>query len=69
MEDLGVKQTEAKIIQLLELVERLREENHTFRNELSVLKSERVDLMEKNENAKQKVEVILGRLREMEQEA
>ncbi len=69
MEDLGVKRTETKITQLLELVVRLREENRTLQKELSTLKSERVDLIEKNENAKQKVEVILGRLREMEQEA
>lgn len=69
MEDLGVKKTETKITQLLELVGRLREENRALQKELSILKSERVELIEKNENAKQKVEVILGRLREMEQEA
>jgi len=69
MEDLGVKATETKIIQLLKLVDRLRAENHALQKELSEFKTERVELIEKNENAKQKVEVILGRLREMEQEA
>jgi len=69
MEDLGVIKTEAKITQLLDLVGRLRAEHRALQKELSEFKTERIELIEKNENAKQKVEVILGRLREMEQEA
>ncbi len=48
---------------------RLKEENEVLRAQVTLLMEERALLMDRNENARAKVEAIIARLKEMEQES
>lgn len=57
----------ARIDQLLDLCRRLQEENRSLRNSQEHLTNERAQLMVKNEQARSRVEAMIGRLKSLEQ--
>ncbi|KAB7628207.1 TIGR02449 family protein [Alkalilimnicola sp. S0819] len=59
---------EQRLEQLLSLCERLREENRVLRESQSQLATERASLLERNEQARARIEGMIGRLRAMEQQ-
>ncbi|HFC53641.1 MAG TPA: TIGR02449 family protein [Gammaproteobacteria bacterium] len=61
MERLELEQLEASIHDLLRLIEHLKSENRS-------LLSERAALLERTEKARRRVEIMLGRLKALEQE-
>jgi len=69
LKSLGVDDLERRIDQLVELCNRLREENKGLRARESILLAERADLVDRNELARNRVETIITRLKEMEHEA
>ena len=67
--DLGFDEFEEKLFGLIRLVEQLKAENLALRAKQATLLEERSELEGKNELARQKVQSILSRLKEMEAEA
>jgi len=65
---LGVIDLEQQIEDLVSLVDRLRQENNALRARQSVLQVEKADLLDRNEAARGKVENIVARLKELEQD-
>ncbi len=61
-----LKRLESQVDELLVLVHRLREENRSLRTRQDSLAAERASLMSRNEQARTRVEAIMGRLRTME---
>ncbi len=57
---------EARIDELLEGCDRLREENHALRQQQANLMGERASLIEKSELARGRVEAMISRLKGME---
>ncbi|MGY0216778.1 TIGR02449 family protein [Endozoicomonadaceae bacterium StTr2] len=57
-----------RIDQLIELCDQLRQENRLLRSSEQAWKSERAQLIEKNELARTKVEAMISRLKALEQE-
>lgn len=57
----------AKVDRLVELCRRLSEENRSLRQSQEQLASERASLMSKNEQARTRVEAMIGRLKSLEQ--
>lgn len=55
-----------QIEDLVELCERLRTENRSLRHQQETLSSERAQLIEKNEQARARVEAMISRLKAME---
>jgi cell division protein ZapB len=62
-----IDQLERGVERLLHLCQRLREENASLRSRQEALVAERGDLIEKNEQARSRVEAMLSRLRAMEE--
>jgi cell division protein ZapB len=62
-----IDQLERGVERLLHLCQRLREENASLRTRQEALVAERGDLIEKNEQARSRVEAMLSRLRAMEE--
>lgn len=58
---------ESRIDDLIALCERLAGDNRRLREQLSYLNSERSNLFDRNEQARVKVESMIGRLKNMEQ--
>lgn len=48
------------------MVERLREENHSLREQQENLVSERAGLLQRNEEARTRVEAMISRLKSLE---
>lgn len=72
MQDKKQPQTEfaeisARIDQLVELCRRLSEENRSLRQSQEQLSSERAGLIARNEQARSRVEAMIGRLKSLEQ--
>jgi len=59
---------ERRVDALIRLCQNLRQENQRLRSQCSLLLAERAELMDKNEAARNRVESIISRLREMESE-
>lgn len=59
---------EAKLDQLIQLVERQQKENQQLREKESEWARERARLIEKNELARTRVEAMITRLKSLEQE-
>lgn len=57
----------ARVDRLVELCRRLGEENRSLRHSQEQLASERASLMAKNEQARTRVEAMIGRLKSLEQ--
>lgn len=64
--ELDLKQLEVRVDQLIHTLGLLHEENSTLRNRQSELLSERADLIEKTELARNRVEAMITRLKSME---
>ncbi len=60
-----LKFLEEKIDQMISLCERLQEENHKLRERESSLLKERSQLLEKNEMARNRVETMISRLKNL----
>lgn len=67
-EQLDFDQLTARIEELIQLCERLQEENNRLRAQHAQLQSERTRLAEKNEVSRQKVEGMVSRLKSLEME-
>jgi cell division protein ZapB len=57
----------AQVDQLVELCRRLSEENRSLRQSQEQLASERAGLIARNEQARSRVEAMIGRLKSLEQ--
>lgn len=57
---------EGQLQELLELCERLKNENRSLRTQRETLAGERASLIEKNEIARTRVEAMINRLKAME---
>ena len=66
MADHQLSQLEQKVETLIKHIGALREENHSLRESQTSLMAERARLIEKNENARSRVEAIITRLKAME---
>lgn len=62
-----LKVLEGKINELIKICSQLHEENRTLKANELFLMSERSRLQEKNEEARVKVEAMIGRLKTLEQ--
>jgi cell division protein ZapB len=65
LSDLG--EISARLDRLLELCQRLGEENRSLRVSQEQLAGERANLMAKNEQARSRVEAMINRLKSLEQ--
>jgi cell division protein ZapB len=68
LEDIGVSDIEQAVHQLIQLCNRLQTENAALRAREAELTKERDELLERNEIAKERVESIISRLKDMEHE-
>lgn len=67
-DDVGVSELEQTVQDLIRLCNRLHEENSALRAREAELVKERDELLERNEIAKERVESIITRLKDMEHE-
>ena len=64
-----LKKLETQIDELIQTVDRLKEENRTLRSRQDNLTSERAQLIERNDMARTRVEAMINRLKALEQSA
>ncbi len=64
-----LRKLEVRLDELVNSIERLKEENRSLRDQQDSLVTERANLIEKNEMAKTRVEAMINRLKAMEQGA
>ncbi len=69
MENTDLNLLASKIEQLILRIERLESENQTLREAAHTWQQERAQLVEKNENARHKVEAMISRLKALEQDS
>ena len=67
MANFDIDELEHQVEGLIHLCQRLREENASLHARQEALMAERGDLIEKNEQARSRVEAMLSRLRAMEE--
>jgi len=67
MAEQELKRLEFRLDELIQTVERLKEENRSLRAQQQSLTSERAQLVERNELARSRVEAMISRLKAMEQ--
>ena len=65
-ETIKMNKLEQQVDDLLELCERLSNENHDLRTQISQINRERATLMEQKESVRTHVESMITRLRSME---
>lgn len=68
MSDEKLRQLEDKVEQLVRAARRMRERYQSSLAREAALREERADLMKKNDLARAKVEAIISRLKELEQD-
>ena len=68
MDELDLKKLESRVDDLIKAVERLQQENKTLRDSQTHLMKERTQLIEKTELARTRVETMIKRLKDMENE-
>ncbi len=68
METPPIKGLEQRVDELIQLCTRMDQEIRTLRAAERMLREERAQLLRKNEDARVKVEAMIGRLRSLEQE-
>ncbi|MCG3171690.1 MAG: hypothetical protein CALGDGBN_03331 [Pseudomonadales bacterium] len=68
MELQHLKALEQRVDELIRLCTRMDQEVRTLRAAERMLRDERAQLLRKNEDARAKVEAMIGRLRSLEQE-
>jgi cell division protein ZapB len=64
--DLELKRLEQRIEELLATMRQLKEENRALRTRQDTLASEKTGLLHRNEQARTRVEAMIGRLKAME---
>ncbi|MEO8672122.1 MAG: TIGR02449 family protein [Tahibacter sp.] len=64
-----LREISARIDRLVELCQRLSEENRSLRHSQEQLTTERAVLLTKNEQARTRVEAMIARLKSLEQNA
>lgn len=69
MEMQQLKLLEQRVEDLIRLCARLDQEIRALKNSERQLRDERAQLLRKNEDARSKVEAMIGRLRSLEQES
>lgn len=69
MDNSQLKALEHKVDDLIRLCEELNHENTTLKNRQEAWRSERAQLLQKNEAAKSKVEGMIARLRALEEDS
>lgn len=68
MDDLDLKKLENRVDELIKAIDRLQHENKTLRTSHTSLMTERSQLIEKTELARNKVNSMIDRLRSLENE-
>lgn len=66
LEALGLDSIDRSVDELVRLCKELQEENHQLRAQLSVVLSERAELLDRNDVARERVESIISRLKDLE---
>ena len=66
--DQDLKTLESRVDDLIQLCHQLKSENQALREQQSLLMAERTHLLEKNELARSRIEAMILRLKNMEQE-
>jgi cell division protein ZapB len=61
-----IERLESRVVELIEICERLRAENLSLRERLEFLSSERANLAQKNEQSRVRVEAMISRLKTLE---
>lgn len=69
LSELDLNKLEFRVSELIQVCERLKEENRSLRSQHDALVNERASLIEKNEQVRARVEAMIGRLRAMERGA
>jgi len=64
-----LRKLEVRLEELVRSIDRLKEENRSLRHQQDSLVTERANLIEKNELARNRVEAMINRLKGMEQGA
>jgi cell division protein ZapB len=64
--DVELNKLEYRLAELIQVCERLKEENRALRSQQESLTAERASLIEKNEMARVRVEAMINRLKSME---
>ena len=67
--DTELRRLEKRMDELVSIVKRLREENRALRQRQDSLAVERAALVQKNEQVRNRVEAMIGRLKAMEHSA
>lgn len=67
--DLELKRLDKRIEELVATIARLKDENRSLRLRQDSVAAERASLLQKNEQVRNRVEAMIGRLRTMEQGA
>jgi uncharacterized protein (TIGR02449 family) len=62
----GVEALAARVDELIEACEQLRQENRVLRKQLTTIAAERAGLVEKNAQVQSRVEAMISRLKAME---
>ena len=65
----GVTMISDRTEELIKLVKRLQADNHQLRLQQDQLSAEKVELQERNREAKQRIDLIVDRLRMLEKES
>jgi len=68
-DELDIQNLETRVDELIKTCDRLKDENHSLRNNQESLVSERAKLIEKTEMARSRVEAMILRLKTMGQDA
>jgi len=69
IEEQDLRTLEVRVEELIRACAHLKDENKTLRAQEQILAGERDRLAEKNEQAKQRVESMIGRLKRLESQA
>ncbi|MGH8207441.1 MAG: TIGR02449 family protein [Steroidobacteraceae bacterium] len=64
--DIELKRLDKRIEELVEVIQRLKEENRALRQRQESLTSEKTTLLHRNEQVRTHVEAMIGRLKAME---
>ncbi len=64
--DTELKRLDQRIEDLIQAIDQLKEENRALRQRQDILTAERTALLQRNEQARTRVEAMIGRLKAME---
>ena len=64
--DSELRRLDKRIEELIKAIDQLKEENRALRQRQDILAAERTSLLQRNEQARTRVEAMIGRLKAME---